>query len=270
MSAASAPVELLERLRGDGDRRPMVDRSRGVPRVVGGRKAMSCEPWDPGQSRSWSTAGRCRTGTELRTPADDPAGPCRARERPVPAAGDDRTIDDPVAKRAGGRGGKRAGRPRLRVPRPPPVRRPCGAPREIVHHAEVLVTTWPAVAPAWLPRTGERRTIPDAGGRIVLLGVIDLVLGAPALDRASVCLVDVRTGERRAHHTEDRHFFGLLETICAGAPPSGWPPTTPPPGRSTSRMSTTTCCLRPLGAPSRSSLQPPGAHELREHPAVAA
>ncbi len=90
---------------------------------------------------------------------------------------------------------------------------------QIVDHSEVLVSTWPAVAPAWLPRTGERRTVPVAGGRILLSGIIDLVLGAPALDRASVCLVDVRTGERRAEHTEDRRFLGLLETICAGAPP---------------------------------------------------
>jgi hypothetical protein len=90
---------------------------------------------------------------------------------------------------------------------------------QVVDHAEVMVTTWPAVAPAWLPRTAERRIVPLAGGRLILSGVVDLVLGAPARDRASVCLVDVRSGERRASHSEDRHFLGLLETVCAGAPP---------------------------------------------------
>jgi hypothetical protein len=90
---------------------------------------------------------------------------------------------------------------------------------EVVDHAEVLVTTWPPLPPTWLPRTSERRSVPLAGGRILLSGLVDLALGAPARDRASVCLVDVRSGERRTEHSGELHFLGLLETVSAGAPP---------------------------------------------------
>lgn len=90
--------------------------------------------------------------------------------------------------------------------------------REVAAHAQLLASSWPPVAPGWLPRTADRLSIPLAGGRVVLTGVVDLVLGAAPGDRASVCLVDVRS-ERRAEHRADRHFHGLLETVRAGAPP---------------------------------------------------
>lgn len=91
--------------------------------------------------------------------------------------------------------------------------------RQVAAQAQLLVSSWPPVAPGWLPRTADRLSVPLAGGRVVLTGVVDLVLGAAAGDRASVCLVDVRSGERRAEHRDDRHFHGLLETVRAGAPP---------------------------------------------------
>lgn len=91
--------------------------------------------------------------------------------------------------------------------------------REVAAHAAILVSRWPAVAPGWLPRTRDRCSIPLAGGRIVLAGVMDLVLGAPSEGPASVCLVDVRSGERRAEHRADLHFHGLLETLRSGAAP---------------------------------------------------
>jgi hypothetical protein len=91
--------------------------------------------------------------------------------------------------------------------------------REVAAHAAVLVSRWPAVAPGWLPRTRDRLSIPLAGGRVVLAGVVDLVLGAPSKGQTSVCLVDVRSGEPRAGHQADLHFHGLLETLRSGAPP---------------------------------------------------
>jgi hypothetical protein len=90
---------------------------------------------------------------------------------------------------------------------------------QVTAHAAILVSHWPAIAPAWFPRTRDRIAIPLAGGRIVLTGVLDLVLGAPSTGRASVCLVDVRSGERRAEHRTDLHFHGLLETLRGGAAP---------------------------------------------------
>jgi hypothetical protein len=91
--------------------------------------------------------------------------------------------------------------------------------REVSAHCALMVSRWPPVAPGWLPRTGDRVSVPLAGGRAVLTGVLDLVLGAPPGDRASVCVVDVRSGERRAEHRDDLHFLGLLETVRSGAPP---------------------------------------------------
>jgi hypothetical protein len=91
--------------------------------------------------------------------------------------------------------------------------------REVVAHAAILMSRWPAVARGWFPRTRDRISIPLAGGRIVLAGTIDLLLGAPSDGQASVCLVDVRSGERRSEHRAELHFHGLLETLRSGAAP---------------------------------------------------
>ena len=74
-------------------------------------------------------------------------------------------------------------------------------------------------SPAWLPRTQERLEVPLCGGRVVLAGVVDLVLGSPAQDRASVCLVELKSGARRIEHRPDLHFYALLEALRSGAPP---------------------------------------------------
>jgi hypothetical protein len=222
-AAPSAPVELLDRLRGDADRRPVVD-----PGLAGGLREWLEDgaadalgaAWPRGEQivvdrRMISSAVGGATAAEVTAPLAR-AVLVSALFRQLVTTG---RIDDPVADALSavgvdGRGDRIA---EFLVRLPSAERAALLA--QIVDHAEVLITTWPAVAPAWLPRTAERRIVPVAGGRIVLSGVIDLVLGAPARDRASVCLVDVRTGERRADHCEDRHFLGLLETVCAGAPP---------------------------------------------------
>jgi hypothetical protein len=85
--------------------------------------------------------------------------------------------------------------------------------------AMTMSTRWPRIPPAWLPRTGDRMTVPLAGGRVVLAGVADLVLGAPPVDRSSVCLVEVRTSAPAEEHRRARTFLGLLETLRSGAAP---------------------------------------------------
>lgn len=273
MSAASAPVELLERLRGDGDRRPMVD-----PGLAGGlREWLEDGAADalrtvgpraePIMVDRWTLSYGHRAADSGVTIPLARAVLVSALFRQLVTTG---RIDDPVADALAAVGADgRADRISEFLVRLPSADR-AALLGQIVDHAEVLVTTWPAVAPAWLPRTAERRTVPVAGGRIVLSGVIDLVLGAPALDRASVCLVDVRTGERRAHHTEDRHFFGLLETICAGAPPFRLATYY----TATGEVDVEDVDDDLLFAAARRTVevfpQAPGARELREHPAVAA
>ncbi len=90
---------------------------------------------------------------------------------------------------------------------------------EVAEHAAQIVARWPVPSPAWLPRTQERLEVPLCGGRVVLAGVVDLVLGSPAQDRASVCLVELKSGARRIEHRGDLHFYALLEALRSGALP---------------------------------------------------
>ncbi len=90
---------------------------------------------------------------------------------------------------------------------------------EVAEQAAHITAGWPALSPTWLPRTQERLEVPLCGGRVVLAGVVDLVLGRPAQDRASVCLVELKSGGRRLEHRADLHFYALLEALRSGAPP---------------------------------------------------
>jgi hypothetical protein len=90
---------------------------------------------------------------------------------------------------------------------------------EIGEHAAGIVARWPVPNPMWLPRTQERVVVPLVGGRVVMSGVVDLAFGGPAGERASVCVVELKSGRRRVEHRGDLHFYALLETLRSGAPP---------------------------------------------------
>jgi len=90
---------------------------------------------------------------------------------------------------------------------------------EVARHALALREQWTMLPARWLPRTQDRITIPLAGGRIVLAGSVDLLIGAPSEGRASVCLVEITSGTPRAEHRDELHFAALLETLRSGAPP---------------------------------------------------
>lgn len=90
---------------------------------------------------------------------------------------------------------------------------------QLRRHVEGIVRRWPVPHPAWMPRTQANLTVPLGGGRVVLSGIADLMLGAPASAVASVCVVEVKSGPRRVEHRADVHFYALLETLRSGAPP---------------------------------------------------
>lgn len=90
---------------------------------------------------------------------------------------------------------------------------------EVVAQAEDVMRRWPVPSPAWLARTQVRLAVPLVGGRLVVGGVVDLALGGPVGDVASVCLVEVKSGRRRVEHRADVHLYALLETLRSGAPP---------------------------------------------------
>jgi hypothetical protein len=90
---------------------------------------------------------------------------------------------------------------------------------EIAAHAAGIVARWPVPSPSWFPRTQERVVVPLVGGRVLLSGVVDLAFGGPAGERASVCVVEIKSGRRRLDHRGDLHFYAFLETLRSGAPP---------------------------------------------------
>jgi hypothetical protein len=86
-------------------------------------------------------------------------------------------------------------------------------------HIENLMNLTPRFAAGWLPRTHDRVAIPLAGGRVVLHGVFDLLVGAPVPGRASLCALGLTTGGRWAQARTALHYLALLETLRSGTPP---------------------------------------------------
>jgi hypothetical protein len=86
-------------------------------------------------------------------------------------------------------------------------------------HARNLHALVPRFAPGWMPRTSDRVAIPLAGGRIVLHGMFDLVVGLPQPRTASLCALGLSTGGTWAVARRSLHYLSLLETLRSGAPP---------------------------------------------------
>jgi hypothetical protein len=86
-------------------------------------------------------------------------------------------------------------------------------------HVENLMNLTPRFAAGWLPRTHDRVAIPLAGGRVVLTGVFDLLVGAPVAGRATLCALGLTTGGRWAQARTALHYLALLETLRSGTPP---------------------------------------------------
>ena len=90
---------------------------------------------------------------------------------------------------------------------------------EVERQAEGLQIRWPALEPAWLPRTQEAMRALLAGGSVELSARVDLAIGRPADDEASVAIVEIKSGARRPGHRADLHFYALVEALRSWAPP---------------------------------------------------
>ncbi len=86
-------------------------------------------------------------------------------------------------------------------------------------HARNLSGLVPRFAPGWMPRTNDRVAIPLAGGRIVLHGTFDLVVGLPQQRTASLCALGLSTSGPWAVARRSLHYLSLLETLRTGTPP---------------------------------------------------
>lgn len=90
---------------------------------------------------------------------------------------------------------------------------------EVERQAGGLLRHWPALDPAWLPRTQESMRVGLAHGAVELSARVDLAIGRPAEDEASVALVEIKAGGRRVEHRADLHFYALVEALRSPAPP---------------------------------------------------
>ncbi|HXY27364.1 MAG TPA: hypothetical protein VEH82_03715 [Acidimicrobiales bacterium] len=77
----------------------------------------------------------------------------------------------------------------------------------------------PRFVPGWMPRTDDHVAIPLAGGRVVLQGTFDLLVGLPRPGRASLCALGLSTGGPWPRERRTLHFLALLETLRSGTPP---------------------------------------------------
>ena len=89
----------------------------------------------------------------------------------------------------------------------------------VAQHAAHLRDLVPRLAPGWMPRTDDRIAIPLAGGRVVLHGVFDLLVGLPRPGAASLCALGLCSGGSWARERRALHYLALLETLRSGTPP---------------------------------------------------
>ena len=89
----------------------------------------------------------------------------------------------------------------------------------LASHARNLSVLVPRFAPGWMPRTDDRVAIPLGGGRVVLHGVFDLVVGLPRPRSASLCALGLSTRGTWASERRSLHYLSLLETLRSGTPP---------------------------------------------------
>jgi hypothetical protein len=82
-----------------------------------------------------------------------------------------------------------------------------------------LVERWPALEASWLPRTQESIRVALAGSPVEFSARVDLAIGQPAEDDASVAFVEVKSGARRPEHRDDLRFYALVEALRSQAPP---------------------------------------------------
>ena len=84
----------------------------------------------------------------------------------------------------------------------------------VASHAANLRSQVPRFAPGWMPRTDDRVATPLAGGRVVLYGVFDLIVGLPQRGTASLCTLGLATGGP-GPGTGARSYLALLRPFAA-------------------------------------------------------
>lgn len=89
----------------------------------------------------------------------------------------------------------------------------------IVGQCSPALVAWPVVPGKALIRLQEPLLVELAGGRVVLAGRVDLVLGRPGVTVAGSTLVDVKSGRHRHDDVIDAGWYAILETLRHRAAP---------------------------------------------------
>ena len=82
-----------------------------------------------------------------------------------------------------------------------------------------FLESFPPLQRRWRPVTENRLRAEFAGGKLVVEGKVDLVIGRTRGNVAGKVFVDFKTGGSTATHTDDLRLYGLLETLRLGVPP---------------------------------------------------
>jgi hypothetical protein len=241
--AAAVPAggEVLALLRGDATERPSFDpglagglrawledaafgvvASRGdltPPLVLGPREVLGTAPGELGGVRGDGVSA-ATTATDAGDGVPDEVVVARLVHALFRRLVTDGDLDDPLgdaldALRAEGPHGARTAAHVEAMSES--VRAALGA--VVSSHATHLVDLVPRLAPAWMPRTDDRVAIPLAGGRVMLHGVFDLLVGLPRPGAASLCALGLSTGGSWARGRRSLHYLALLETLRSGTPP---------------------------------------------------
>ncbi len=91
---------------------------------------------------------------------------------------------------------------------------------EVERRVDALRRCWRRPDPAWVPRTRDTLRARISGAALELVTCVDLVLGVPGEDEASVALLGLTSGVRP--HDEvvaELHFAALVEALRHPAPP---------------------------------------------------
>ncbi len=85
--------------------------------------------------------------------------------------------------------------------------------------AAMHLANWPRLPANAFPRLQEPMRVELAGGKIVLLGRADLLLGRASAEHVGTTLIDVKSGKRRREHIADARWYALLNLLREGVAP---------------------------------------------------
>jgi hypothetical protein len=86
-------------------------------------------------------------------------------------------------------------------------------------HCVTLTRALGKIPARWMPRSGVRATQRLAGGNVVLRDVVDLMIGTPTSDVASIALFDVTTSPLGEGAERSMRYHALLQTLRTSVMP---------------------------------------------------